>query len=354
MTVARAGVNGAGKTSTFKMLTGDASVSSGNAFVAGFSVLSQGLKVKQNLGYCPQFDALHPLLTGRQTLVLHGKLRGVPADKINEVVQWMVTHLQLEKWADRVTREYSGGNKRKLSVAVALIGNPAVLFLDEPTSGMDPRARRFLWDMISSSIHDGRCVILTSHSMEECEALCNRLAIMVNGRFRCIGAPQRLKEVYGDGYTLIIKVGTKAGQTTSNIEPVKAFVKSTFEGSVLNEAHRGYLSYRLPRQFQNQISEVFQHLEQAKATLSIEDYSVSQTSLDEIFCAFAATQDSDRNDAPSNRTRRRKKPDALLAGGDSEGGSKGMGLYEGEADGRPANTRSMVLTNPAFGINSEV
>ncbi|KAG7263275.1 hypothetical protein CRUP_000329, partial [Coryphaenoides rupestris] len=88
---------------------------------------------------------------------------------------------------------YSGGNKRKLSTAMALIGCPPVIFLDEPTTGMDPKARRFLWDCILSIIRDGRSVVLTSHSMEECEALCTRMAIMVNGRFKCLGSIQHLK-----------------------------------------------------------------------------------------------------------------------------------------------------------------
>ncbi|RVE62121.1 hypothetical protein OJAV_G00177550 [Oryzias javanicus] len=157
------GVNGAGKTTTFKMLTGDTDVSSGEASVAGYSILSQMLDVHQNMGYCPQFDAIDELLTGMEHLYLYARLRGVPESEVSRVAE------------------------RKLSTAIAMIGCPALVLLDEPTTGMDPHSRRFLWNAIMSVIQDGRAVVLTSHSMEECEALCTRLAIMVNGTFQCLG-----------------------------------------------------------------------------------------------------------------------------------------------------------------------
>ncbi|MED6268573.1 ATP-binding cassette sub- A member 1, partial [Characodon lateralis] len=109
------------------------------------------------------------------------------------VAEWGIQKLGLVKYANKSAGTYSGGNKRKLSTAISLIGCPPVVFLDEPTTGMDPKARRFLWDCILSVIKEGRSVILTSHSMEECEALCTRMAIMVNGRFKCLGSIQHLK-----------------------------------------------------------------------------------------------------------------------------------------------------------------
>ena len=297
------GVNGAGKTTTFKMLTGDISLSGGDAQVAGFSVSrGQGLQVKQNLGYCPQFDALDPFLTGRQTLFMYARLRGISEKKIAELVDWTVERLQLGSWADRITREYSGGNKRKLSVAIGMIGNPPVLFLDEPTSGMDPRARRFLWDMITATTRAGRCVILTSHSMEECDALCSRLAIMVNGQFQCLGSPQHLKNSYGDGYSLIMQVTG----ISPDLAPVKRFMEASFKSAELKEAHHGYIRYHMPREGLPPLSQIFTTLEAHRVELKLEDYSVSQTSLDEIFCNFAKLQDSDRNDKKSKKARKKK------------------------------------------------
>ncbi|XP_044296030.1 ATP-binding cassette sub-family A member 2 [Varanus komodoensis] len=187
------GVNGAGKTTTFKMLTGDESATGGEAFVNGHSILKEALQVQQSLGYCPQFDALFDELTAQEHLELYTRLRGIPWKDEERVVKWALQKLELTKHADKPAGTYSGGNKRKLSTAIALIGYPSFIFLDEPTTGMDPKARRFLWNLILDIIKTGRSVVLTSHSMEECEALCTRLAIMVNGRLKCLGSIQHLK-----------------------------------------------------------------------------------------------------------------------------------------------------------------
>ncbi|CDQ94049.1 unnamed protein product, partial [Oncorhynchus mykiss] len=157
------GVNGAGKTTTFKMLTGDTDVSSGEATVSGYSILSDMLDVHQNMGYCPQFDAIDDLLTGREHLYLYARLRGVPESDISRVADWGIQKLGLSEYAGRCAGTYSGGNKRKLSTAIAMIGCPALVLLDEPTTGMDPHSRRFLWTAIMSVIQDGRAVVLTSH-----------------------------------------------------------------------------------------------------------------------------------------------------------------------------------------------
>merc|ERR1719461_696185 len=138
------GVNGAGKTTTFKMLTGDTDVTAGEAFINGFSILTEMNQCRQSLGYCPQFAALDPLLTGREHLRLYARLRGLDETSVTRATNWGLKKLGLAAYADRCAGTYSGGNKRKLSTAIALIGNPSIVFLDEPTSGMDPGARRFL------------------------------------------------------------------------------------------------------------------------------------------------------------------------------------------------------------------
>ncbi|CDQ99292.1 unnamed protein product, partial [Oncorhynchus mykiss] len=124
----------------------------------------------------------------------------------------------------------SGGNKRKLSAAVALIGGPPVIFLDEPSTGMDPVARRLLWDAVTRTRESGKAIIITSHSMEECEALCTRLAVMVNGQFKCLGSPQHLKSKFGSGYTLLAKVRVDKEVEDSDLQLFKDFIESTFPG----------------------------------------------------------------------------------------------------------------------------
>ena len=147
---------------------------------------------------------------------MFARLRGIPERQIKEVVEIEITRLDLKKHADKKCGTYryvlitsflslslslmplllaycSGGNKRKLSTAIALVGNPPIVLLDEPTTGMDPTTRRYLWDVLTGIVQEGRSIVLTSHSMEECEALCTRLAIMVNGSFKCLGSIQHLK-----------------------------------------------------------------------------------------------------------------------------------------------------------------
>ncbi|XP_033932213.1 phospholipid-transporting ATPase ABCA1a isoform X2 [Pseudochaenichthys georgianus] len=279
------GVNGAGKTSIFKMLTGDSTVTGGEAYLAGKSVTSEIDEVHQNMGYCPQFDAINDLLTGREHLEFYAILRGVPEKEVCEVAEWGIRKLGLVKYVDKSAGSYSGGNMRKLSTAIALIGGPPVVFLDEPTTGMDPKARRALWNAILNIVKEGRSVVLTSHSMEECEALCTRMAIMVNGRFRCLGSVQHLKNRFGDGYTIILRV---AGPDP-DLRPVMEFIERELPGSNLKEKHRNMLQYQLPTSLTS-LARIFSLLSQNKDTLSIEDYSVSQTTLDQVFVNFAKDQ----------------------------------------------------------------
>ncbi|XP_072314586.1 phospholipid-transporting ATPase ABCA1-like [Eucyclogobius newberryi] len=282
------GINGAGKTTTFKMLTGDIPVSAGEAFLNGYSIRTEMSDVHQNLGYCPQFDAINDLLTGQEHLEFYARLRGVPENEIAMVAEWGIQKLGLVKYANKTAGTYSGGNKRKLSTAMALIGCPPVVFLDEPTTGMDPKARRFLWDCILSVIKEGRSVILTSHSMEECEALCTRMAIMVNGRFKCLGSIQHLKNRFGDGYTLIVRVGG----ALPTLKPVEDFVSQRFPGSVLKEKHHNTLQYQLPHT-PGALANIFIQLTEHQRRLAIDDYSVSQTTLDQVFVNFAKHQHED-------------------------------------------------------------
>lgn len=200
------GVNGAGKTSTFKMLTGDTKISSGEAWVTGTSLINDMNNVHKIIGYCPQFDALIDELTGRETLRFFCQLRGVPERRIAPTLMELATQLNFLQHLDKPVRAYSGGNKRKLSTAVALIGNPVVVYLDEPTTGMDPGAKRCLWDLITKVRQTGKSIVLTSHSMDECEALCTRMAIMVNGEFKCLGSVQHLKGKFSTGFTLNIRL----------------------------------------------------------------------------------------------------------------------------------------------------
>uniref|UniRef100_A0A8C9NKX4 P-type phospholipid transporter n=1 Tax=Serinus canaria TaxID=9135 RepID=A0A8C9NKX4_SERCA len=273
------GVNGAGKTTTFKMLTGDTDVTSGDAIVAGSSILTHISDVHQNMGYCPQFDAIDDLLTGREHLYLYARLRGVPAEEIKRVAEWGIQKLGLPMYADHLAGTYSGGNKRKLSTAIALIGCPPLVLLDEPTTGMDPQSRRLLWDSIVGVLRDGRAVVLTSHSMEECEALCTRLAIMVQGTFKCLGTIQELKYKFGDGYIVTLKIKAPKSGLPPDPAPAEKFIRINFPGSFQREKHYNMLQYQI---CSSSLAKIFRLIISNKENLHIEEYSVSQTTLDQV------------------------------------------------------------------------
>ncbi|EDV28384.1 uncharacterized protein TRIADDRAFT_49936 [Trichoplax adhaerens] len=287
------GVNGAGKTTTFKMLTGDESITSGTAVMSGFNIKTQLRQARQQMGYCPQFDALIELMTGRELLSMFARLRGVPESRLRQVVEKIISQLSLKEYADRLCGTYSGGNKRKLCTGIALVGNPPVIFLDEPTTGMDPVARRFLWNVLSKIRAENRCIVITSHSMEECEALCTRLAIMVNGKFKCLGSPQHLKSKFGQGYTVIAKVGRDKPNSIHDQEQImnrlQAYIEENFPNAVIKDQHHGLIHYYVS-DARVSWAKVFSIMEEAKRTFNLEDYSVGQTTLEDVFLNFAGTQ----------------------------------------------------------------
>ncbi|XP_050098673.1 phospholipid-transporting ATPase ABCA3-like [Anopheles aquasalis] len=283
------GVNGAGKTSTFKMMTGDESISFGEAWVNGISLKSNMNEVHRRIGYCPQFDALIDDLTGRETLRIFALLRGIPRVDIPALSLRLAEELNFGKHIDKQTKAYSGGNKRKLSTALALMGNPAVVYLDEPTTGMDPGARRQLWDVVCKERAAGKAIVLTSHSMEECEALCTRLAIMVNGEFKCLGSTQHLKNKFSNGYFLMIKLKRTEGSSMDRIEGVKRYIEERFPEAELKEAYLESVTYQIPSA-NTRWSTMFGLMEEAKKVLDIEDYALGQTSLEQVFLFFTKFQ----------------------------------------------------------------
>ncbi|KAI6229043.1 ATP-binding cassette sub-family A member 1 [Aphelenchoides fujianensis] len=284
------GVNGAGKTTTFSMLTGSLSIGSGDVVVCGSRFVHTSSETTSSrfgdIGYCPQFDALNMRLTVREHLVFYARIRGVCEVDIEETVQWAIGHMKLKPYADETAESLSGGNKRKLSAAIALISDPPVVLLDEPSAGMDPSSQQFMWDLVLQLRRTGRTVIITSHSMEECEALCTRTAIMVEGQFRCMGSITHLKEKFGDGYTLTIKVA-KAGQ----IEDVKQKMRTILPTAELISIHMHTFFYRV-RGSSALLPSLFNGVTQLQEAFSIEDYSITQTSLDDVFVSFASASES--------------------------------------------------------------
>ncbi|XP_053453780.1 glucosylceramide transporter ABCA12 [Nycticebus coucang] len=282
------GVNGAGKTTIFKMLTGDIIPSSGNILIRNNTGSLGHVDSHSSLvGYCPQEDALDDLVTVEEHLYFYARVHGIPEKDIKETVHKLLRRLHLMPYKDRATSLCSYGTKRKLSTALALIGKPSILLLDEPSSGMDPKSKRHLWKIISEEVQNRCSVILTSHSMEECEALCTRLAIMVNGRFQCIGSLQHIKSRFGRGFT--VKVHFKHNNVSR--ETLTKFMQLHFPKTYLKDQHLSMLEYHVPVTAGG-VANIFDLLETNKTALNITNFLVSQTTLEEVFINFAKDQKS--------------------------------------------------------------
>uniref|UniRef100_A0A0X3Q9D7 ABC transporter domain-containing protein n=1 Tax=Schistocephalus solidus TaxID=70667 RepID=A0A0X3Q9D7_SCHSO len=193
--------------------------------VRNFGLLTESLlhnvvlpQAQHSIGYCPQFDALPDYLTVNETLLLFGRLRGLQGtDHLAVAVDDLLRSLQLIDAAGVLVCHLSGGKRRRLSVAVALIGSPRLLCLDEPTAGLDPVSRRRMWNVLLQRRQAGTTLLLSSHSMEECEALCTRLGVMVNGRLKCLGTCQHLKSRFGQGYSLCLQVSLPPAVWPTNV-----------------------------------------------------------------------------------------------------------------------------------------
>ncbi|XP_036605129.1 ATP-binding cassette sub-family A member 3-like [Trichosurus vulpecula] len=278
------GFSGAGKTTTIKMLTGDETITYGDAFLENHSICRNIGEVRKIIGYCPQFSALLDHMTGREMLMMYARLRGIPESHIQRYADQILRMLLMEAHSDKITKTYSGGTKQKLSNAIALIGFPSVIFLDEPSTGMDPVARRLLWDVITRTRESGKAIVLSSHSMEECEVLCTRLAIMANGKLQCLGSPQYLKNKFSKGYTLMAKIKRESMET--ELEYFKKYIMVTFPGSTMIQEHQGMVKYHIPSQNLSW-AKVFGMLENIKEKYNLEDYSICQTTLEQVFMSFA-------------------------------------------------------------------
>ncbi|KAL4616614.1 ATP-binding cassette sub-family A member 12, partial [Arapaima gigas] len=279
------GVNGAGKTTTFKMLTGDISPTTGTAQIRNWDGRMVDIIDCRNkgisIGYCPQVDALDELLTAEEHLYFYARIRGISRREIDKEVNYLLRKLELDFYRNNISESYSCGTRRKLSTALALIGHPQILLLDEPSSGMDPRSKRHLWRIISEV--KGKCaVVLTSHSMEECEALCTRLAIMVKGQFRCLGTLQHIKNRFGSGFTVKMHLAV----TSYDVDSITNFMQFHFPSTYLKEQHSSMVEYHVPMATGG-VADIFHQLEANKAALQIKHFSVSQTTLDEVFINFA-------------------------------------------------------------------
>ncbi|KAJ3015871.1 UNVERIFIED_CONTAM: hypothetical protein HDU68_012527 [Siphonaria sp. JEL0065] len=279
------GPNGAGKTTLISILTGLYPASFGNAILAGYDIRSDAADICQVMGICPQFDILWEDLTVEEHLYFYARLKGADSTNEREYVAKALENVSLTSLADRLTKRLSGGEKRRLSIAIALIGTPKVVFLDEPTTGLDPEVRRLIWNIIQTA-KEGKTVVLTTHSMEECEALCSKVGIMAKGTLRCIANSLRLKELYGSGFRVYFN--TNQEDMSRACVWVETLLPAGFKKI---DAFATMTSYEFPSAV-NIISNIFEQMEAGKSTHGILDWGISQTSLEDVFVKLITEDDA--------------------------------------------------------------
>ncbi|HYA68204.1 MAG TPA: ATP-binding cassette domain-containing protein [Acidimicrobiales bacterium] len=268
------GPNGAGKTTTLRMLTTLLPIDAGSARVAGFDVVQDPHKVRERIGYVSQLGGADELATGRENLVLQGRLYGATLADIRPRVDEVAATLDLSEFADRRVKTYSGGQRRRLDVALGIVHQPTVLFLDEPTTGLDPQNRANLWDHLRALRDRGTTVVLTTHYLEEADVLCDRIVIVDHGRVVAKGTPRELKRrVAGDAVVITVKDGTMAGEHSRSVLGRQPYVREiTAEGDQL----RLYVedgSAALPQ--------LLRLLDQEQ--IAIRSMSLSEPTLDDVF-----------------------------------------------------------------------
>ncbi|KAM3262597.1 hypothetical protein ACQJBY_052994 [Aegilops geniculata] len=275
------GPNGAGKTSFVSMMIGLVPPTSGTAYVHGMDIRTDMNEIYTNMGVCPQHDLLWETLTGKEHLLFYGRLKNLKGVELLKATDDSLKSVNLFRGGvgDKQVGKYSGGMKRRLSVAISLIGDPKVVFMDEPSTGLDPASRNSLWSVVKEA-KKNRAIILTTHSMEEAEVLCDRLSIFVDGGFQCIGNPKELKARYGGTYVLTITTSPEHEQE------VEQLVHRLSPNANRIYHISGTQKFELPKQ-EVKIASVFHEVETAKCRFSIHAWGLADTTLEDVFIKVA-------------------------------------------------------------------
>lgn len=283
------GQNGAGKTTTISMLTGMIQPTSGTALIDGHDIRTHMDAARDSMGFCPQHNILFDELTVREHILFYSCLKGNNSEAAEAECKKYLPLLELEEKKNALTSTLSGGMKRKLSVVIALCGNSKIVYLDEPTSGMDPSARRSLWDILLAE-KEGRAILLTTHFMDEADVLSDRIAILANGKLKCSGSTFFLKKRFGTGYHLILEK-----LETCNSDTVTQRLQVYIPEIRIESENENELTYLLPENRTDLFKSMFQELEKNASRLSIPSFGVSLTTLEEVFLRIAEKENLPQN-----------------------------------------------------------
>ncbi|XP_031207707.1 ATP-binding cassette sub-family A member 9 isoform X2 [Mastomys coucha] len=266
------GHNGAGKSTTISMIAGDTIPTAG------------------------QENVLWPMLTVKEHLELYAAVKGLRKKDAVVTITRLMNALKLQDHSKALVKTLSEGVKRKLCFVLSILGNPSVVLLDEPSTGMDPEGQQQMWQAIRATFtNTERGALLTTHYMAEAEAVCDRVAIMVSGRLRCIGSIQHLKSKFGKDYLLEMKV-----KTPTQVEPLNTEVLRLFPQAARQERYSSLMVYKLPVEDVRPLSEAFFKLERLKENFGLEEYSLSQSTLEQVFLELSKEQELDDFDEEAN------------------------------------------------------
>ncbi|KAL1438079.1 hypothetical protein MTO96_048177 [Rhipicephalus appendiculatus] len=280
------GVNGAGKTTTFQMLAALIEMTDGNAYMKKLVLSKTPREWQARIGYCPQSDALLGKLNAFETLFMFGRLRGVPDRNLASIVPQLIVMVDLSEHAAKPCEYYSGGNKRKLSIAVAVVGYPPVVLLDEPFAGVDVVSRNHIRQaLVKLKSFTKTAFILTSHNMEECEVSCDRIGIMVKGQMTCIGPLHRLRQKFGGGLTLKFRLPDDSPVDTEQLD--KAVLQAFPGAKRLDTQDRlqKVAEYRL--QERPAWSTLFQKVAALRSAFPFEHVIAADANLEQLLVTFA-------------------------------------------------------------------
>jgi ABC-type multidrug transport system ATPase subunit len=284
------GPNGAGKTTTINILTGFLLYPTAKDIrILNQSILYDSSPIHRYVGVCPQFDILWDEFTVQEHLTFQCRQKGIGFADIYGEVQRVARLISLDGDAFcSAAKTLSGGMKRRLSIGMSIVGNPQILVLDEPTAGLDPENKQQVWQVIQKLRSPQRVILLTTHSMDEAEVLCNRIGIIAKGQLKCIGSPMHLKTKYSFGYTLTLNMRYTTDMNTEKKatinEKVDTFILTALTQNtahlvnVVNHTRR----YTVPKAAIS-LSELYETMEQSKGEYCIQEWGIALTSLEEVF-----------------------------------------------------------------------
>jgi ABC-2 type transport system ATP-binding protein len=281
------GPNGAGKTTLVRILTTLLSPDGGHASIAGYDVVKERTALRRVIGLAGQYAAVDENLSGRENLVMVGQLYHLGSRRARERADELLERFDLNKAAHRPTRQYSGGMRRRLDLAASLVAAPRVLFLDEPTTGLDPRSRIGLWEMIEELVAEGTTLLLTTQYLQEADYLADRIAVIDHGRIIARGSADELKQQIG-GDILDLHI-TERARTREAAEALARLG----EGEPHTEEDAGHITFSVAHGA-SVLADTVRALDQA--SIGIADIALRRPSLDEVFLALTGQEDSTATD----------------------------------------------------------